>query len=372
MGGENLKIPWDDPSTGDEEIRSIAGLLRREAIPSDYIRDFERKLGNYVSNKRVLAVNNGTNAILCALITAGVKPGDQIIVPTYTFASVATVVMLLHAKPLLIDVDPFTFNMNLSEVRKKARAGAKGVIHVDVSGIPPDVDAINSICEEYGLFLIEDAAEALGSEYKTKKIGSFQHLTCFSFQSVKQVCTYEGGAVSFGADEQYEKCKTIINHGMGTTYEHREFGLNFRINPLAAAMGTSQMNKIEEFIRGREQIVKKYKERLEPELVFQTVPEYATKVSWGMVLALAKDKSARDGLVNHLRDKEIEVRIPWKPVHLQPFHRNTMELGVERYPVAEEIFSRVFGLPLSNSLSETEQAYILDSNLEFLESRKGT
>jgi len=361
-----LRIPWDSPFVGDEEIQSVTSLLKREAMPSHYIGDFERKLGRYVSNGRILSVNNGTTAILCALLTAGVKPGDKIIIPTYTFASVATVVMSLHAKPLLTDVDPLTFNMNLEDLREQAKRGAKGVIHVDVSGIPPDIDTIDSICDEYGLFLIEDAAEALGSEYKEKKIGSFQHLTCFSFQSAKQLCTYEGGAVSFGTEEQFEKCKSIINHGMGATYEHQEFGLNFRINPLAAAMGTVQMNMIEEFVRRRGQIVRNYEKGFGQELSIQSIPDYATKVSWGMVLALAKDKRVRDGLVSYLREKEIEIRIPWKPIHLQPYHRNLVDLGSMEYPVAEDIFDRVFGLPLSNSISDAEVGYVLDSISQFL------
>ncbi len=354
-------------NVGPDEIQQVVEALRADpTTQQSIVANFERKVASFVRNPRTVVVNNGTSAILCALIAHRLKPGDKVAIPAYAFAAVANAVLLLGGTPVLVDSEEPILNLDLVMLREllEEQPDLKGVIHVDVAGLPPDISRLHKTCHEFDLWLIEDAAEGLGSEYKGARVGSFSHTTVFSFHPAKQITTMEGGAICAGNDEIYERCLLIRNHGMKEQYLHLMPGLNLRLSPLDAALGLAQIERIESFLLHREKTAQLYRDLLAPRLEFQRIPDFVTRMSWGMVLAFAGRQSSRDSLLRHLESRGIRCVVPWRPIHLQPFFRG---LSSGLFPRAERLYSRVLSLPLSNVTKEADARRTVDAANEFFD-----
>jgi len=353
------RISWSSPSLGKREFVQLSRSFR--ALAGGRTRTvtlFERALSKYLGS-RVISVNNGTSAILASLIAVGVSPGDRVVAPTYTFASVVGTILTLGAKPILVDSEPETFNMDPTAVEHLVRRekNVKALIHVDVSGVPGDLDYLSELSEEHGFELIEDAAEGLGTEYKHRHIGSFPHLTTFSFHPAKQMTTIEGGAIATSDESLSERAKLIVNHGMANTYEHVSLGLNFRLTDLQAAIGIAQLSRLDLFLERRRAIATQYTESLSDMFRTQSIPEHVTKTGRGMFLLLASDGRQREKIIGRLSRDGIEARRPWKPVHMQPFYSSSLR---GRFPIAEDIYERVIAPPLTNLMSEDDVYRVIE------------
>ena len=354
-----MKIPMSKPDIGIEEKKSLFDVFESGWFSQGKItKKFESQLSDYLSSD-VAVVNNGTSALICALLAHGIKSGDRIAVPAFTFVATASAAKLLGIESIPIDVELNTLNMslkNLEEVVKKKKI--KAVIVVDVAGLSVDLDAFVELAKRYQFILIEDAAEALGSEYKRKKIGSFQHTTIFSFHIAKAITTIEGGCIS-GDEKIIKKIKQLRDHGSSTNekYVHEYIGSNFRITDLQSAIGIEQLKKINRFILRRNEIAEKYKQNL-INLEFQQIPTYVTKHSYMLFFALAKNSKKRDEFLKKSNKMGVDCRRAWLPIQNQPCFP---ELAHTKCENATDIFNRALTLPIYNSMTNDEVEYVINA-----------
>lgn len=357
--GAPIGIRWEDPVYGDREREYVDRALT-DAQRFRPIEELEATLEDWLGGARVITCSNGTVAILIALLALDIGAEDEVAVPTYTFASVVNSILLLGARPVLLDSRADTGNVDLDTLEQLLRDGRRirCLIHVDVGGVPADRDRLAGLSERYGILLIEDGAEALGSEVSGRRIGNSPHVVTLSFQAAKQLSAGEGGAVAVPDQPLLERCKVLRNHGMSARYEHTDFGLNFRLSALNAALGLAQAERLDAFIDRRGEVMAHYRQRLGDIVTFQDVPLWASRVSWGMALIRARDGITRDAIVDGLARSGIETRINWKPVHQQPYHRH---LSGATFPVADEMYQTSLTLPLSNGMSIETAEVVCDA-----------
>ncbi len=357
---QEFKVPMSQPSIGKEEINAVVDVLKSDWYSEGKVtKRFEMLLSEYLSSK-VNVVNNGSSALMCALIAHGIKPGDKVIVPAFTFIATSSIPKILGAKIIVADIDPLTLNITPETVEKIVKNNdVKMVIAVDVAGLPVDIDGFTDLSKQHKFTFIEDAAEAFGTEYKNKKLGSFEHTTIFSFQIAKQLTTVEGGCITTGNDKIFRKINKIKDYGRNKTerYVHDIIGTNFRTTELQSAMGIAQLKKVEKYITRRIEIATEYKKKI-INLDFQKIPKYATRHTYMLFFALAKDKITRDKYLRHLNNQGIDVRKAWTPVHMQPCNP---ELHRSKCVNAERIFDRALTLPIYNLMSKHEAKMVIDS-----------
>ena len=349
------------PDIGKDERNAILSVLDGGWVSQGKVTErFEALLSKYLSS-RAIAVNNGSSALMCALLAHGLRPGDKVIVPALTFVATSSIPKLLGARVIAADVDPQTLNMlpDAVEQELKKHRDVKMVITVDVAGLPADIDAFQELSARYHFTLIEDAAEAFGAEYKNKKLGAFQHTTIFSFQIAKQVTTIEGGCIATHDGRIFNRISKIKDYGRSAIerYVHDVLGANFRTTDIQSAMGIEQLKKVEKYIKSRNKIASQYRKEIK-NIGFQSVPEYASRHSYMLFFAMAKDKTSRERYINHATKQGIDVRKCWTPIHQQPCNPELHEFNC---PNADSVFERAFTLPIYNSMEPDEVAAVIEA-----------
>ena len=319
---------------------------------------FEKNLSEYFPSN-VVVVNNGTSAITAALLAHGIKSGDKVVVPDYTFIATSSAAKIIGAEVLVADVNPNTLNVKLESIEKLVKQyDVKAVIVVDMAGLPLDLEPIIELAKRYKFVLIEDAAQAIGSEYKNKKIGSFEHTTTFSFTVAKTITTIEGGCITTGDKKIHERLLQIRNFGRAGDgqYIHRLNSVNFRFNDIQAALGIKQLEKINDFVTRRIEIANAYEKNIK-NLTFQETPEYVTIHSHMLFFAFADNNEMKEKYLNFLRKNCIDARLPYLPIHRQPCNP---ELADFSCPGADEIFEKALTLPIYNNMTLDECNLVID------------
>jgi dTDP-4-amino-4,6-dideoxygalactose transaminase len=364
-------VPWSTPDLSTEEARAVADVMASGWLGmGPRTKEFERGIREYTGVTEAVAVNNGTSALLTALLANGIGPGDQVLAPTYTFVATVNSILALGARPILLDCDPKTLNVTpeIVEAALRNHDRVKALIFVDVAGQPCDIDPMVELGRRHAIPLIEDAAEAFGAQYRGKAVGGYDHTTVFSFHIAKQLTTVEGGAVVTNSSEIAAKCRLIRNHGEGPEkYIHVALGLNFRPTDLHSAIGVVQLRKADQFLRLRDEIARAYQESLHRYLDFQSVPEFVTRPTWMIFLTLCRDKAERDAYVQWLNAHGVDTRIPWPPVHAQPYY--VSRFGPATFPTADAAYSRVLSLPIGNGMSLEQVRNVIDCSTSFFEGR---
>ena len=352
-----IKVPMAKPVFEKEEIDGILNVVKSGWLGQGNVtKQFEENLSNYFSTN-VMAINSGSSATMCAMLAHGVKPGDRIVVPDFTFISTCSVPKILGAEVIPVDIDPTTLNLDLTALEDiVSKNDIKMVVFVDVGGLSNDLDKLEKLSKKYNFLLLEDAAEGLGSEYKNKKLGSHNHTSFFSFHIAKQITTVEGGCINTKNEEFYQKIKAIRDLGRyNPGYKHDIIGTNFRITDIQSIIGLNQLKKVERFISRRIQVATRFKNEIE-NLEFQQIPNYATKHSYMLFFATAKNEKMRDIYVKKLRSEGIDARLSFYPLHLQPCNP---ELKTFECKDSKNVYDTVFTLPMYNSLSEDDIALII-------------
>ncbi|HOK39558.1 MAG TPA: DegT/DnrJ/EryC1/StrS family aminotransferase [bacterium] len=352
------KIQWAEPdiSSGDKE-------LLKQVIDSEwysqgkYSRLLEEEICKFTGAKYAVTVNNGTSALIASLLISDLQKGDEILVPTFTFIATINSILLLGFKPVLVDCEKDTFNISVEELEKRITKKTKAVLAVDVYGMPFEIDKIKKFCEEKNLILIEDAAEALGAEYKGKKIGGFGHITIFSFHIAKICTMIEGGAITTNSEEDYKKLKMIREHGMLKKYDYEIFGLNFKSTDINCALGYNQLLRINSFLEHRQKIANRYYDNLKGLVDFQKIPDYVTMHPY-MIFGTLVSEEKRDKLNQKLNELGVETRICWLPAHKQQYHSKIFNNG--KFQNSEYIAERIINPPMSNRLSISDVDYICE------------
>jgi len=352
-----MRIPVAEPYIGDEELKNVIEAVKSGWISSKgkFIEEFEREFAKYCGVKYGVATANGTVALHLALKALGIGKGDEVIVPTLTFVATANAVTYCGAKPVFVDSHPEYWCIDPEKIEEKITPRTKAIILVHLYGHPCDMDKIMEIARNYSLYVIEDAAEAHGAEYKGKKVGSFGDISCFSFYGNKIITTGEGGMCLTNNEELAERMRNLRDHAMSKNrrYWHETIGFNYRMTNLQAAVGVAQLKKLDEFIEKKRQIAKWYKKGLrdlaEKRLItLHPEMKWAKCVYW-MYSILIEDKArmSRDELTRKLENVRIETRPFFVPMHLLPMYNSG-----ERLPVAEELARKGINLPSSVTLNE--------------------
>ena len=334
------------------------------------IKELEQQLAEYAGTKHAIACSSGTDALLLALMAHGVGPGDAIITTPFTFIATAEVISLVGATPVFVDIDPKTYNIcptaietTLKLMKKCKGVTVRGIIPVDLFGLPADYDPINAIAEEHGLFVIEDAAQGFGGEYKGKRAGSLAEIACTSFFPAKPLGGYGDGGMCFTNDDKLmELMRSISVHGQGDDrYENVRIGINGRLDSFQAAVLTAKQEIFPEEVELRNKAAAVYNELLAniDGLTLPTVPSEMKSV-WAQYCVLAKSTEARSHIQATLKEAGIPTAVYYpKPLHLQGAFEN---LGYSHgeFPVSEDCASRIFALPMHPYLAREDQERIAE------------
>jgi dTDP-4-amino-4,6-dideoxygalactose transaminase len=250
-------IPINKPWIGEEEKHEVTSVLEENALTTaardggKRVRDFESLMKSYLKIRHVVSVNSGTSALYAALFAAGIKQGDEVLLPSFTFVATANAVVAAGGRPIFVDIKKDDYTMDASDLKEKITKKSRIVIPVHLYGHPSDIDEISELTEKHSLDVIEDACQSLGSTYRKKQTGTFGTLGCFSMYASKVLTAGEGGAIATDSDELAEKLKMIRNHGMIEGYDTRILGLNLRLPELSAAVAKVQMQKIDKMLEIR-------------------------------------------------------------------------------------------------------------------------
>lgn len=349
------------PDLGTEEVEAALSVLRSGwPTQGEVTQEFEALLSDYLSSK-VAVTNNGSSALMCALVANGLKPGDKVLVPAFTFIATSSVPKMLGARVAIVDSDPETLNIDVEDLERalKRHGDVRFVITVDVAGMPCDVDSLADLAARHRFTLIEDAAEAFGARYKGRPLGTHMHSTIFSFQIAKQITTIEGGCVATLDEKTLQMVRKVRDYGRSESerYVHDIIGVNFRTTDLQSAIGISQLGKVEDYIINRNRIAQEYKRKIKV-ASFQEAPSYVSRHSYMLFFGLAGNRESRDRLVNHLVSEGIDARKPWTPIHMQPCNPELHRFECKK---AEEIFDRAFTLPIYNTMTDKAVELVVDA-----------
>ncbi|MFA5266400.1 MAG: DegT/DnrJ/EryC1/StrS family aminotransferase [Methanoregula sp.] len=356
-------IPIARPAIGQDEISAVTSVLESGMLASgERVLEFERKFADFCGANHAIAVNNGTAALHAALLAADIGPGDEVIVPAFTFVATATAVLMCGAKPVFADVDEQTFNIVPAQVEERITPKTRAVIGVHLFGQPFDVQAVKDCCESHSLKLIEDAAQAHGAVYRGEKVGSFGNLACFSFYATKNMITGEGGMITTSEKATSERVRLLINHGQSEKYLHTRLGYNYRMTDIGAAIGLVQLKKLEKFNMRRKKNAEYYNANLSAKgLVIPAVSSGVNHVYHQYVVRLTEEFPLNRGaFLDYLKAKGIGSAVHYPiPLHRQPLF--ALDNDPDPCPVSSRLADTVLSLPVHPLLDQKELAYICDT-----------
>jgi len=356
-------IPIAKPIINEEEINEVVAVLRSGIIAQGKkVGEFEAAFARFIGTKYAVAVNSGTTALHVALLAHRIGEGDEVITTPFTFISTANSILFTGAKPVFADIEEETFNIDPDSIIEKITPRTKAVMPVHLYGHPVDMKRIMKIAEEHGLVVIEDACQAHGAEYDSKRVGSFG-TGCFSFYPTKNMTTGEGGMVTTNDGDIVEKARMIRNHGQRERYLHEVLGYNYRTTDIAAAIGLCQLRKLEQFNQKRIENAKFLTEKLKGTrgLVLPSSKPNVKHVFHQYTLRVTDDFCiSRDELRKRLKDSGVATEIYYyRPIHKQPLYQ---ELGYnDHLPNSERAAGEVLSLPVHPSVTKEDLETIVRS-----------
>lgn len=355
------KIPVAEPVIGREEERLVVETLRSGWISSlgEHIQNFEAEFARFCGVKYGVATSNGTCALHLALAASGIGPRQEVIIPSLTFVATANAVLYVGAKPVFVDSELETWNINPAKIEEKITSRTRAIIPVHLYGHPANIKPILRIAKKYKLLVIEDAAEAHGAEIRSRKVGSFGMCGCFSFYGNKIITTGEGGMVVTNNRNFAQQLRTLRDHGVSKKrrYFYPQLGFNFRMTNVQAAIGVAQLKKIDRIIRRKKQIAKlytKYLKDLGGKIILPPKASWATNVYWMYSILIPKQgRLTRDRVAAELAKKGIDSRPFFYPLH------KTRRFGCyDSLPVASFLARSGLNLPSSPSLKDSQIKFI--------------
>ena len=366
-------IPVNEPLLGERELEYVIECIRTGWISSagHFIEEFEEKWAAYCGMKYGVAVSNGTTALQVAVGCIGLEPGDEVIMPTFTIISCALAVIYSGGVPVLVDSDPHTWCMDVSQIEAKITPRTRAIMPVHIYGHPVDMDPVLELARKYHLVVIEDAAEAHGAEYEGRKCGGLGDLSCFSFYANKIITTGEGGMVLTNNPEYTEKARSFRNlcFRRERRFYHTELGHNFRLTNLQAAVGLAQLERIDELVARKRWMGRAYTEQLLdiPGLQLPVDEPWANNVYWmyGVVLDENTGMDATE-FARRLREQGVDTRPFFLGMHEQPVFLERGLFQGERYPVAARIARQGLYLPSGLALMEAQLDQVCEAVREVL------
>jgi perosamine synthetase len=363
-------IPVAAPDLSGNEKAYVLDCLDSTWISSSgkYLDRFEAGFAEFCGVRHAVACSNGTTALHLALVALGVGPGDEVIVPTLTFVATANTVMYCGAQPVFVDAEPDTWTIDPAAIEAKITPRTKGIIVVHLFGHPADMDPINALARRHGLFVLEDAAQAHGAEYRGRRAGSLGDIATFSFFGNKIVTTGEGGMVVTDDDAIAGRMRLLRTHGMDPNrrYWHPVIGYNYRMTNLTAAIGLAQLERVDWQLDRRRELASWYRDELGglEVLTCQSEKPWARHVWWMFSVLVSEGAAARDGVMDAMRLRGIETRPFVHPLHtLPPYCEATQG---QAFPAAEAIARSGINLPTFAGLTRAQVRRVGDALLECL------
>jgi len=367
-----FKIHWDE-----NDVERVASAIRRGMFwaTGPEVGEFETRLCEYFGVKYAVTVNSGTSALHAALLAHGIGPGDEVIVPSFTFIATANAPLFVGAKPVFAEIEDETFGLKPDDVVKRITPRTRAIIPVHYGGCPCYCAELAQIARKHGLILIEDAAESFGAMVDGRKVGTFGGSAILSFCAPKIITTGEGGAVITDSKDLYERAKLICSHGRAETADYFSstepmdyvtLGYNFRMSTMTAALGLAQIEKVDEIISRRRENANYLSEKLlgikgiaipdPPDQYFHTYQMYTIRVN---------NKDTRDKLMLHLLQKKIMAKVYFQPVHLTQFYRREFGYREGDLPLTEKITAEVLTLPMYPTLTKEDMDYMAQQIRDF-------
>lgn len=379
------------PDLNDSDRQAVVNVINTPILSmGKYTADFEKAFCDLTGAKHAIAVNSGTAGLHLCVRAAGIGAGDLVITTPFSFVASSNVLLFENAIPVFVDIDPKTGNINpelVADAAKRiekylprshrqppaAHYPLKAILPVDVFGQPADMDAVSAVAKEHGLTVIEDSCEALGAMYKGRPAGTLGDFGVFAFYPNKQITTGEGGVIVTNDDEAAHFMRALRNQGRApgdTWLQHTHLGYNYRIDEMSAAMGASQMSRLDEILSKREQVAAWYESRL-AEIAGVEVPfieSFTTRVSWFVYVIRFDKKINRDEMARKLEARGIPVRPYFLPIHLQPYMAQRFGWREGDFPVAEDLGRRGLAIPFSGVMTEEQVEFVCNAIRE--ETRK--
>jgi len=414
-----MKIPLSRPDINELEKEKILEVLDSPNLSlGPKLDEFERRFAYFINTKYAVAVNSGTSGLHLCVRAMDIKDEDIVLTPSFSFIASANCILFERAEPVFVDIDEKTLNIDINQLEEKIRElrdgdkNLKAILPVHVFGRPCEINEIMELARRYGLYVIEDACEAVGAEYlsnlklktqnskdkiskglnlknkqlrenkkerskkdKTwRKVGTFGKCGVFAFYPNKQMTTGEGGMIVTDDENIYRLCRSMRNQGRsedGTWLQHERLGFNYRISDINCALGIAQLERIDEILTKREKVAKLYNERLkEFEQIIIPQFEESKKISWFVYVIRLSDKYSKEGrdfILNKLKDKGIGCSDYFSPIHLQPFYRKMFGYKKGDYPVTEMVSERTIALPFYNNLKEEQIDYVCENLKEIIQ-----
>jgi len=361
-----MRIHLSRPDITEKEIRAVCAVLRSPNLSlGPKLGEFEDAFAEYVGRKRAVAVNSGTSALFLCMLAMEIGPGDEVITTPFTFIATSNTVMMAGAKPVFVDIESESMNIDTAKIESKITARTKAILPVEVFGSPAGFDKISQIARKHNIPVIEDSCEALGSALNGKKAGTFGDISTFAFYPNKQITTGEGGIILTDNDNLADMCSSLRNQGRGKGsgwLSHERLGYNYRISDINCALGIVQLSRIEQIKVKRKRVAKWYQEMLadDDRLIVPTEPA-GCDINWFVfVVRLAEEFTGeqRNAVLDAMKNQGIQVSNYFQPVHLQAFMVQQFGYKKGDFPVTESVCKSTIALPFYNNLTKDEVAIV--------------
>ncbi len=356
----------------EADIQSVVEVLRSGRLAlGPKQEEFESAMAAHAGTSHAVAVSSGTAALHLLVKGLGLGPGDEVLVPSFTFAASVNAILYEGATPVFVDIEPDVYNLDARDLESRITARTKAVMAVDVFGHPVEWDELLPVAAKHGLAVIDDSCEALGAEYRGRRIGGFGRGASFAFYPNKQITTGEGGMIVTDDGPLAEQCRSLRNQGrgkMGGWLEHERLGYNYRMDEMSAALGVSQLRRLEGHLEKRAKVAMMYTERLSG-LTWVTPPVARphVRMSWFVYVVTLAEELDRDRVMRSMEEQGVPSRAYFTPVHLQPYILNRPGVQSGLLKVTESIARRTLALPFHGRLSEGQ----IDRVVAALESAAG-
>ena len=367
------KVPLSSPDIIEKDIEAVVGVMKTRLLSiGPKVVEFEKRMSEYAGVKYAVAVNSGTSALHLIIRGIGIGEGDVVITTPFSFIASSNCILFERARPLFVDIQEDTLNLDADKVEEKLAnmsseelSKVKALLVVDAFGQPADWDRFTAIAKKHNLKLIDDSAEALGSEYKGEKCGSFGDSGVFAFYPNKQITTGEGGILVTDNEELVRVARSMRSQGRGESGEwldHERLGYNYRMDELSSALGCSQMERIEEILEKRARVAGMYGEKLAEveEVQVPFIADYVSRMSWFVYVIRLERGIDRNKVIKYLNEEGVQCKPYFTPIHLQPFYRKMFGCKEGDFPVTEDVAGRTIALPFFNNLKEEQVDYVVN------------
>ena len=393
-----MRIYLSRPDITEKEIEAVCAVLRSPDLSlGPKLAEFEQAFAKYIGTKRAVAVNSGTSGLFLCMLALGIGPGDEVVTTPFTFIASATSIMMAAARPVFVDIDPVSLNIDPAKIESRITEKTKAILPVEVFGNPTGLDKVCEIAQRHNLPVIEDSCEALGSALNGKKVGTFGTVSVFGFYPNKQITTGEGGMILTDDDGLADACVSLRNQGRaphrfaptastfakqndggsgGGWLGHDRLGYNFRLSDINCALGIVQLSRIDEIKAKRQQVAKWYQEMLRSDdrLVVPAEPDDCD-ISWFVFVVRLADAftlEQRDRILRAMESQNIQVGSYFPPVHFQPFMVERFGCKQGDFPVSESVSRSTIALPFYNNLTEGQIAIVCKTLQKVLDKELST